>query len=73
MPNIAGDRQYGGVLAGLWMSSPEEAAMMERAMETRLRSIGHDHPDRPKIEKWRSEAMNLLHRATRDGWRGWAE
>lgn len=62
---------HGGVIAGVWMYGPEDAEIMERAMESRLRNIGADHPDRLKLEQWRREAMNLLHRARGDDWGGW--
>lgn len=66
-------RSHGHVLVGLWMSSPAEVAIMLRAIEGRLRSIGPDDADRPRLEKWRTEALNFPSRADRDDWVGWDE
>lgn len=64
-------RAYGATMVGLWMSEPHEAHVMQLAMEERLRNIGADDPDRPLIEKWRTEAMNLQSRAQKEQWIGW--
>lgn len=63
--------KYGSVLVGLWMRNAEENATMLRAIEERLRNIAANDPDRPQLETWRKEAMNMQHRAAKEEWTGW--
>lgn len=62
---------FGHVHVGLWMTSPEEVRIMIRSLEGRLRSISHDDPDRPLLEKWRTQAMGMTNRSDREEWAGW--
>lgn len=65
--------EFGSVLVGLWMRSPEEAAIMLRALEAGLRNIAAEDPDRPKLEDWRRQTMNLAGRSANEQWVGWTE
>lgn len=63
--------EFGHVLVGLWMKTPDEAEVMIRAIDERLRNIGADDPDRSKLQDWRQQAMNMTHRAKSENWAGW--
>lgn len=62
---------YGRVMVGLWMSTPEEADIMLRALEERLRNTLPNDPDRKRLEEWRRQALNMSHRAQSEDWVGW--
>lgn len=66
-------RNHGHVLVGIWMSSPDEANILLKAIEGRLRNIAPNDVDRPQLEKWRREVLNFPNRATNGGWVGWSE
>jgi hypothetical protein len=62
---------FGHVLTGLWMQSPEDVDIMLRSLEARLRNIAIDDPDRPLLEKWRGDALNVKDRSVKQEWTGW--
>ncbi|ODT82455.1 MAG: hypothetical protein ABS76_07490 [Pelagibacterium sp. SCN 64-44] len=65
--------EYGQVHVGLWMQSREEAEIMLRAIEHRLRVLAHNDPDRHQLEIWRKQAMNMPAKSKSQDWTGWAK
>lgn len=63
--------KFGHVHVGLWMKSPDEAEIMIRAIECRLRALSQDDRDRPMLQEWRRQAMNMTSRSATEEWTGW--
>ena len=64
---------FGHVHTGLWMRCPEDVEIMLRSIEERLRNIALEDPDRPKLEEWRGQALNVKKRAAEEAWTGWSK
>jgi hypothetical protein len=65
--------EYGHVHVGLWMKSPQECEIMLKALEAGMRQLARDDPDRPKLEEWRRQALNIGNRSVTEEWTGWSK